>query len=856
MYEVSLTLSDNEGKSTTGSEWIFVVHPEYKMSQPLLVTPGPATQEKIEWIFQTRDPYQNCYDPDEVKIDARVTTPDGDSMMIPCFFQVPAHYVDQEWGSDPDHSSWMLRMMTEQPGTHSLSFILEDTDGIWYSEPVDFEVLPGTGPGTILRDSTNSQFYRHSTGEPFYPLGINAGWNSIENYSTILHNLSSGGANMFRYWQTPFNWQALEWSENYYYNYEGLGRYNQEAAARTDSLLALCDSLDLYMQLCIFQHGEFSENVDEMWDTNPYNIANGGYVEQAEEYFYSDSCQIQTKKLLRYIIARWAYATHLFGWEFFNEVQFTGNHNNQSERWWPGVMDWHSEMSNYVASLDPYNHLMTTSAAEGQLALLDTISALDNLQYHLYDAEETLLNTQVGLDRRFLDELAHTSVINGEYGTRNQADTPFDMQRNAIWNGIMTQVPRFMWVWEHYLDPDWANLFSMPARFLAEEDLALHNQLAPYQFGITHPDKTFRSLGLSGDTLFTGYLYDPQYGNDIRGVSLWLEKIPVANYTLSWWLPVSDTVITRDSLAIIQGASTLEVPQFSKGVAFKLKYHSAYSLPLANAGPDTVVAVGTPVLLSGKASSSPGTEPLSYKWKLLESPEGSVFTLNDSTSVELEVIPDLAGIYRLSLVVDNGSDTSQADEVIVRGSLPPVAVAGADTTVMVDEMYVRIDGSGSYDPDGDQLSFAWELAAAPEESEKIIYEATSHEVILKSDVEGAYILVLRVSDGVSVSAPDTTLVTVLAHGTGIEESVHIKGITLYPNPSSGIVTLKIPPEIEVLKLEILDLGGRILEMREIPYSPDGLTRVVLTPRVLEESMVIFRVTGSTFREELLLLISP
>jgi hypothetical protein len=45
-------------------------------------------------------------------------------------------------------------------------------------------------------------------------------------------------------------------------------------------------------------------------------------------------------------------------------------------------------------------------------------------------------------------------------------------------------------------------------------------------------------------------------------------------------------------------------------------------------------------------------------------------------------------------------------------------------------------------------------------------------------------------------------------------------------------------------------------MREIPYSPDGLTRVVLTPRVLEESMVILRVTGSTFREELLLLISP
>jgi hypothetical protein len=854
VYNVTLTLTDNDGKSATGSETIFVIHPDHKMSQPLLVTSGPVTQRKIEWIFHTRDTYQNVYDPDEVKIDATVTTPEGVSMVIPCFFKVPVSYQDQEWIADPDHQSWMLRIMTGETGIHRLTFTVEDSTGIWMSDPLELEVQQGSKPGKISRDSSNTQYYRHATGEPFYPLGINAGWNSIENFTTILNNLAAGGANLFRYWQTPFNWQALEWSEDYYYNYEGLGRYNQEAAARSDSLLELCDSLDLNMQLCIFQHGPFSENVNEMWDSNPYNAANGGYVTQAEAFFYNQDCRVQTKKLLRYIVARWAYSRNLFAWEFFNEVQFTGNHNNQSPLWFPAVVSWHSEMSRYVESIDPYDHLMTTSAALGQLATLDTIRSMDNLQYHLYDEEQTLLNTQVNLDRRFLDELRQSSVINGEYGTRNEADTPFDMQRNAIWNGIMTQVPRYMWIWEHYLDPQWAELFSMPSRFLSEEDLAHHRNLAPYNFEVTHSSKTMRALGLSGDSLFTGYLYDPEDGNNIDGLSLKLEGIPVANYTLSFWLPVSDSVITRDSVAVIRGSQTFAAPEFSKGLAFKLKFHSAYTLPLADAGQDTVVAVGTPATLSGAGSSSPGSEPLGYLWKLLEFPEGSSYILTDSTSAEFEVIPDQSGIYRFSLVVSNGSDTSIADEVTVMGSLPPVAVAGRDTSVSVDEMYVRIDGSNSYDPEGDELSYAWELATAPDESEKIIYEAESQEVILKSDVEGVFILVLRVSDGPSVSEPDTVVVTVLAHGTGTGRIDHPQLVTLYPNPSSGRIDLKVPGQEAIHSIEILDLKGQILEVIEVPYNPEGHYRIELDTRLLNGSMVICRIIGRRLNEEHLLLI--
>ena len=853
IFTITLTITDNDGKIATGTSEVFVIPPDQQASELKLMTPEPVTHRKTEFVFQTRKSYQNPYDPDEVKIDALVSLPGGDSLVVPCFFQVPVSYQNQEWVADPAHPSWMLRLSSGRAGSIEIRLKVEDAEGTWISDPVNVQVRQGDATGRIVRDPIHPQYFRHATGEPFYPLGINIGWNSIENYTTIMSNLSAGGANVFRYWQTPFNWQGLEWSEDYYYNYEGLGRYNQEAAARSDSLLELCDSLDLYMQLCIFQHGQFSENVDNMWGSNPYNVANGGYVERAEEYFYNESCMAQTRKLLRYIVARWGYSRNLFAWEFFNEVQFTGIHNSQSAQWWPGVVDWHGEMSRYVESIDPYDHLMTTSAAVGQLASLDTIQALDNLQYHIYEDEESLLVSQVNLDRRFLGELEHTSVINGEYGTSNGADTPFDMQRNAIWNGIMTQVPRYMWIWEHYLDPEWARLFSMPARFLAGEDLASNQEPEPYTYLVTHPAKTFRTLGLKADSLFTGYLYDPDDASDISGATLTLEGLPVANYSLSWWLPESDQVIITDSIPVIEGTCTLDLPTFSKGIAFKLKYHSAYMLPLADAGNDTTVAVGSEALLTGRASTSPSGDTLAYLWHLISVPEGSQVFLEDSTSVEMVVTPDLPGNYLFSLVVSNSTYTSVADQVTVRGSLPPVAVAGNDTVVSVDEMYVRIDGAGSYDPDGDPLSYAWVLLDAPPGSERIMYEEDAHEVILLSDVPGVFMLELTVSDGSSLSEPDTVQVTVLEHGTRVAPALARSKMELYPNPSDGTVYLRTGDR-EIRQIEILDLQGRILGIIPHPSGTSGIYRLEIRRFAEDPGLLHLRITGEGFTTHLPLLI--
>lgn len=827
VFTVTLTITDNDGKTATGTERIFVIDPSDVISEPVFLTENALTNQKIEAIFQAREDYGNPYDPDEVMVDAVVRLSDGDSALVPCFYYVPVAHTGDEWVADPDHSSWMVRFMSPQPGLHGVRFRVTDLSGTWWSADYPVTVHPGTARGVIREDPGNRQYFRHSTGEPFYPMGINIGWNSIGNYTKILNNLSAGGANSFRYWHTPFAWQALEWSEDYYYNYGGPGIYNQEAAAMSDSLLELCDSLDMYMQLCIFQHGMFSENVDEMWESNPYNIANGGYVERAEEYFYSPQCRDQTRKLLRYLVARWSYSRNLFAWEFFNEVQFTGIHNQQSARWFPAVADWHSEMSRYIESIDPQDHLQTTSAAEDQLDDLDSIASLDNLQYHLYEEEDNLLGKQIQLDRRFRNELEHASVINGEYGTRSGADTPFDMQRNAIWNGIMTGVPRYMWIWSHYTDPLWAGLFSMPADYLQEEDLARQRNLGEKSIPVNWPGGSLRSMGMASDSAVYGYVYDPSGSQAVGGATVSLSGLPVGNYRITWYQPVQGEVTRVDSIPVIRDSHVLHLPLFSGSLAYKVKFQAPYMLPLARAGNDTVVAVGTPARLSGRLSSSPVTDSLAYFWKLGEKPAGSQVTLTGHTSMEITLTPDLAGKYRLILTVADSARSSVPDTVEVRGSLPPVAIAPPDTTVSHTEMYVRLDGSASYDPDGDELFYSWTLLVAPQESEGLVYETDAREVILRTDAAGIYLLQLVVGDGVSLSEPDTVQVTVQGKSTGSFQSSRPPSFSVYPNPSGGTLWITLDDHTPASGIELTDTSGRLLWRSAGPHH--GGERIAIQP---------------------------
>ena len=108
-------------------------------------------------------------------------------------------------------------------------------------------------------------------------------------------------------------------------------------------------------------------------------------------------------------------------------------------------------------------------------------------------------------------------------------------------------------------------------------------------------------------------------------------------------------------------------------------------------------------------ATDPNNNPLSYT--LVISPTG--MDIDGSTGL-ISWLPPEAGSYDVEVQVSDGQGEADTQSyTIVVGELPPlnqspVADAGGPYTGIVDQV-IDFDGSESYDPDGDDLVFAWDF---------------------------------------------------------------------------------------------------------------------------------------------------
>lgn len=176
-------------------------------------------------------------------------------------------------------------------------------------------------------------------------------------------------------------------------------------------------------------------------------------------------------------------------------------------------------------------------------------------------------------------------------------------------------------------------------------------------------------------------------------------------------------------------------------------------LPIANAGLNRTVALGTTVMLDGSASANPGNKGvLTYNWQLTSLPGGSHAALSNSNSIRPAFVADVPGNYTATLSVDNGWGNSSSTVIISTSGTAPVANAGRNQTVAPGSL-AMLDGSGSFDVDGDLLTYQWTLVAAPHGSAATLAGATQVMPALSVDQPGTYVARLIVSDGKARSAP-------------------------------------------------------------------------------------------------------
>jgi hypothetical protein len=242
--------------------------------------------------------------------------------------------------------------------------------------------------------------------------------------------------------------------------------------------------------------------------------------------------------------------------------------------------------------------------------------------------------------------------------------------------------------------------------------------------------------------------------------------------TFSWHLderPVGSQAVLDDPAAV-RPTLTIDVPG---SYVIRLTVHDGLaasqpdtvvlrtdnSPPVADAGPDQTARVGEVVTLDGTGSSDVDGDPLTYAWSLIGRPDGSNAALDSPHSVAPAFVVDRTGVYVAQLIVNDGIVDSAADTVAIDTvNSRPVADAGPDQVIVAGQG-AFIDGSGSFDPDGDALAFQWAFTARPAGSSAAIVDPAAPVATFVADMPGDYIVQLIVSDGQLESLPDTVLIS-------------------------------------------------------------------------------------------------
>jgi hypothetical protein len=532
---------------------------------------------KFQVTFQLTSAYANPFDPDEVDAELTVVTPSRDTLVVPAFwFQdfARSRTSTDEILAAVGSLCWMARFSPTELGIHTYYIGVADSTGYNRSPDSTFAAIASSDPGFVGRSAADSRLFEFSNGDPYVPRGQNIAWATnlgTYDYDTYVNAMTANGENWMRIWMTHFyRGQSLEWNASHWTGYfHGLGVYSQECAWKLDYIIEFARQHGIRIQLVTQHHGQFSTSTDANWADNPYNVANGGMLTAPQQFFTNAQAKQLYKRKLRYMVARWGYSTSILCWEFWNEVQYTNNYSPST------VASWHGEMGQYVDSIDPWHHLLTTSARETD-SVIWSRPEIDCTQLHLYVGEVT--NT---IRSKVISMWSYGKpVIAGEFGyyphEQGWADTDGTHLHNGIWSAAMAMTGAMPWWWDNYIYPN--NLyyhFAGLAGFFEGEDLR-HPRLEPVSPAVGG-NAAARSYAIGDSTC--AYLWIKDAGNEIGGTpqdtlrGVWAKVPGMASgtYSVEFWNTFTGTMTSTDEVECSGDTLSIAVPAFHLDVGIKVK---------------------------------------------------------------------------------------------------------------------------------------------------------------------------------------------------------------------------------------------------------------------------------------------
>ena len=413
-------------------------------AQITTVIPSASKVKQYDAIFfevSLTGEWNNPYLQEEAALDMILTTPSGKELVLPAFYKS---------GKSGAQSTWEARFTPQEKGKYTYRFRYTQAGKVASeSAPATFKSVAGKLQGFLhVRDNWTLVY---DNGEPFRGVGINLCWESRTkddskffsalheqhdrfNFDAMLPDFAQNGGNFTRMWICDWNFPIDRQTGFNNHRYTETTEYmNESACARLDHVVNLAEDLDIKIMLCMGQ----------------------GNVVADRGFFTKEESKVRYRNYLRYIVARWGYSPAIAMWEFFNEIDNVQHNAPDGVIPAADIVAWHDEMSTYLAGIDPFQHIRTTSISHRDLEGLNDLKNIDINQKHIYNATHVVPET---IDAYVAKHNKHYIV--GEVGyewdwSKNFDDFADGMEmdfRRAFWYGLFSQtsLTPMTWWWEWF----------------------------------------------------------------------------------------------------------------------------------------------------------------------------------------------------------------------------------------------------------------------------------------------------------------------------------------------------------------------------------------------------------------------
>jgi len=306
--------------------------------------------------------------------------------------------------------------------------------------------------------------------------------------------------------------------------------------------------------------------------------------------------------------------------------------------------------------------------------------------------------------------------------------------------------------------------------------------------------------------------------------------------------------------------------------------------PIANAGNDQVIKVGSTVKLNGANSSDPEGDELTFAWALKSKPTGSKAALSDATQKEPTFVADLPGRYIIELKVNDGLEDSIPDTVTIEAlsdwSAPKLTSLVPSEGFVDTQVKVKLVGE-SFSPNSTVIFD--DLAVDDKRVKYIDPKAIEVTLPLNGKTPGKYKIKVKKRNGTESKAleftakplplptitgvtPDPvaegTQVTITVKGTGFVQS----SVVLFqavPLPTTYVSGTELTAKLDLkntlpgkYNVQVKSPGGRT----SAPYvftvikpGPPPVLRVLNPPYGLTGTKVTFSIHGQRFAPNAVIL---